>query len=83
MRCIFSFLFRRLTLLRSAAIVVTSVGALATPAFATTKGLSQIVTPDLQEEGDLSQSVLDILQRKKAQLFSESGGCEVRGRFWV
>ena len=27
-----------------------------TPAFATTKGLSQIVTPELQEEGDLSIS---------------------------
>ena len=29
----------------------------ATPVPATTKGLSQIVTPDLQEEGDLSLSL--------------------------
>jgi hypothetical protein len=28
-----------------------------TPVFATTKGLSQIVTPDLQAEGDLSLSL--------------------------
>jgi hypothetical protein len=38
-------------------IVVTSLGAFGTSAFATTKGLSQIVTPDLQDEGDLSLSL--------------------------
>ena len=54
---IFSFLFQRLTLPKSAVILVTSFGAFATPAFATTKGLSQIVTPDLQDEGDLSLSL--------------------------
>jgi hypothetical protein len=53
---IFSFLFQRLTLPKSAVILVTSFGAFATPAFATTKGLSQIVTPDLQPEGDFSLS---------------------------
>jgi hypothetical protein len=53
---IFSFLFQRLTLPKSAVIVVASFGAFATPAFATTKGLSQIVTPDLQPEGDFSLS---------------------------
>src|ERR1700688_2109840 len=54
---IFSFLFQRLTLPKSAMILVTSFGAFATPASATTKGLSQIVTPDLQPEGDLSISL--------------------------
>lgn len=38
-------------------IVATSFLAFATSAFATTKGLSQIVTPDLQPEGDLSLSL--------------------------
>jgi hypothetical protein len=38
-------------------ILVTSFGAFAAPASATTKGLSQIVTPDLQPEGDLSVSL--------------------------
>jgi hypothetical protein len=38
-------------------IIVTSFGAFATPASATTKGLSQIVTPDLQGPGDLSLSL--------------------------
>ena len=38
-------------------LVVISFDALATPAFATTKGLSQIVTPDLQGPGDLSLSL--------------------------
>jgi len=38
-------------------IIVTSFGAFATPASATTKGLSQIVTPDLQSPGDLSLSL--------------------------
>jgi hypothetical protein len=37
-------------------LVVTIFDVLATPAFATTKGLSQIVTPDLQGPGDLSLS---------------------------
>jgi hypothetical protein len=54
---ILSFLPRKLTLLKSTMIVVASFGACATPAFATTKGLSQIVTPDLQPEGDLSLSL--------------------------
>lgn len=54
---VFSFLFQRLTLPKYVVIVVTSFGAFATPAFATTKGLSQIVTPDLQAEGDLSLSL--------------------------
>jgi hypothetical protein len=54
---IFSFLFQRLTLPKSAVILVTSFGAFAAPASATTKGLSQIVTPDLQPEGDLSVSL--------------------------
>src|SRR5450755_210716 len=54
---IFSFLFQRLTLPKSAMILVTSLGAFAAPASATTKGLSQIVTPDLQPEGDLSVSL--------------------------
>ena len=54
---IFSFLFQRLTFPKSAMILVTSFGAFAAPASATTKGLSQIVTPDLQPEGDLSVSL--------------------------
>ena len=56
-------------------IVLTSLGAFATPAFATTKGLSQIVTPDLQPEGDLSLS-LQIQDQKIAnpyQLQAELG----------
>jgi hypothetical protein len=41
-----------------ASIVVTIVLLLSAPSsFATTKGLSQIVTPDLQPEGDLSLSL--------------------------
>ena len=46
----------RFTLGRLAVMVVTSLCLLTTPAFATTKGLSQIVTPDLQAPGDLSLS---------------------------
>jgi hypothetical protein len=56
MNRIFSFCFQTLTLPKSALIVVTSLAAFGTPAFATTKGLSQIVTPDLQGPGDLSLS---------------------------
>jgi hypothetical protein len=52
-----SFLFQRPTLPKFAMLVVGSFVAFATPAFATTKGLSQIVTPDLQDEGDLSLSL--------------------------
>lgn len=51
-----SFVNPRLTLGRLGVMVVTSLGLIATPAFATTKGLSQIVTPDLQAPGDLSLS---------------------------
>lgn len=40
-----------------AAIVVVLLGGSGTLAVATTKGLSQIVTPDLQPEGELSVSV--------------------------
>src|SRR5206468_13135396 len=38
--------------------LLVTAGTLAVPAvsFATTKGLSQIVTPDLEDEGDLSLS---------------------------
>jgi hypothetical protein len=54
---VFSFLFQRPTLPKVAVLVVISFDALATPAFATTKGLSQIVTPDLQGPGDLSLSL--------------------------
>ena len=43
----------RIDIALSVAIIFLS----ATPTFATTKGLSQIVTPDLQEEGDLSLSL--------------------------
>ena len=43
-------------MIRFALIVVITI-SLATEAYATTKGLSQIVTPDLQEEGDLSLSL--------------------------
>ena len=41
--------------------------AIAAPSFATTKGLSEIITPDLQAEGDLSLSfqVFPILQLTK------------------
>ena len=38
-------------------IAVATIFVCASPAFATTKGLSQIVTPDLQAEGDLSLSL--------------------------
>ena len=54
---IFSFLFQRPSLPKVAVLVVVSFDAFATPAFATTKGLSQIVTPDLQDAGDLSLSL--------------------------
>ena len=54
---VFSFLFQRRTLPKYVVIVVTSFVAFTTPAFATTKGLREIVTPDLQAEGDLSLSL--------------------------
>src|SRR5881227_3942276 len=38
-------------------VAFTAIFICASSAFATTKGLSQIVTPDLQEEGDLSLSL--------------------------
>ena len=38
-------------------IIVATIFFSASTAFATTKGLSQIVTPDLQDEGDLSLSL--------------------------
>src|SRR5438876_12448031 len=46
-------------LIRSVTIIVIVIVALSTAPslFATTKGLSQIVTPDLQGEGDLSLSL--------------------------
>jgi len=54
---IFSFLFKRSALPNLVVIVLTSLGVFAAPAFATTKGLSQIVTPELQGAGDLSVSL--------------------------
>jgi hypothetical protein len=54
---IFSLFFTRSTLPNLVVIVLTSLGVFAAPAFATTKGLSQIVTPDLQGAGDLSVSL--------------------------
>jgi hypothetical protein len=54
---VFCFLFQRRTLPKYVVIVMTSFVAFATPAFATKKGLTQIVTPDLQAEGDLSLSL--------------------------
>src|SRR5437667_11883589 len=56
MNRMFSFFFQRLTLPKFALVVVISLAAFVTPTFATTKGLSQIVTPDLQGPGDLSLS---------------------------
>src|SRR4029077_14888434 len=53
---IFSFLFKRSTLPNLVVIVLTSLGVFAAPAIGTTKGLSQIVTPELQNPGDLSLS---------------------------
>jgi len=46
-------------LIRSVTVIVIMIVALSTApsSFATTKGLSQIVTPDLQGEGDLSLSL--------------------------
>src|SRR5436190_23734462 len=38
-------------------VAFTAIFICASSSFATTKGLSQIVTPDLQEEGDLSLSL--------------------------
>jgi hypothetical protein len=38
-------------------VILTVLGLTSSPSFATTKGLNQIVTPDLQEEGDLSLSL--------------------------
>lgn len=43
-------------MIRTALIAIATI-SLATGAYATTKGLSQIVTPDLQGEGDLSLSL--------------------------
>ena len=43
-------------MIRFVLIIVATI-SLATGAYATTKGLSQIVTPDLQDEGDLSLSL--------------------------
>ena len=57
MNPIISFLFQRLTFPKFALLIVTIVAVFSTPTFATTKGLSQIVTPDLQDEGDLSLSL--------------------------
>jgi len=42
--------------MRKALCVAAFIAAFASSADATTKGLSQIVTPDLQQEGDLSTS---------------------------
>ena len=38
-------------------VALLSIFICASSSFATTKGLSQIVTPDLQDEGDLSLSL--------------------------
>ena len=57
MNPILSFLWQRLRLPKFALLFLASVAAFSTPTFATTKGLSQIVTPDLQDEGDLSLSL--------------------------
>ena len=38
-------------------LVLAFIMGLASPARSTTKGLSQIVTPDLQSEGDVSLSL--------------------------
>ena len=43
--------------MRRLVLIVIATLVLAPTAFATTKGLSQIVTPDLQDEGDLSLSL--------------------------
>jgi hypothetical protein len=43
--------------MRRALLTIALMMAAASPALATTKGLSQIVTPDLQAEGDLSLSL--------------------------
>jgi hypothetical protein len=47
----------RKILISSLPIIVIAIVFLARSSFATTKGLSQIVTPDLQGEGDLSLSL--------------------------
>jgi hypothetical protein len=43
--------------MKSVALFLLALGSSVTPVQATTKGLSQIVTPDLQPEGDLSLSL--------------------------
>ena len=63
------------SLIASHLLVVAGVLAAAHSSFATTKGLSQIVTPDLQAEGDLSLSFQAQSERigNPYQLQSEMG----------
>jgi hypothetical protein len=66
---------RRSSLLKPVAMIAVLGAAMASPSFATTKGLNQIVTPDVQPEGEFSLSFQ--LQDKRIgnpyQLQSELG----------
>jgi len=47
---------QRSSLLKPVAMIAALAAAMASPSFATTKGLNQIVTPDVQPEGEFSLS---------------------------